>query len=68
MRSDWKTWLSKRFSEALTSKLWNIKKKIHATEAYQNGAKLNNVHPLRFDQKSSTDPSKGKPHEIHGEK
>ena len=24
-RSDWKTWLSERFSEALTSKLWNEK-------------------------------------------
>ena len=24
-RSDWKTWLAERFSEALTSKLWNKK-------------------------------------------
>ena len=24
-RSDWKTWLSERFSEVLTSKLWNKK-------------------------------------------
>ena len=26
-RSDWKTWLAERFSEALTSKLWNKKNK-----------------------------------------
>ena len=26
-RSDWKTWLAERFSEALTFKLWNKKKK-----------------------------------------
>ena len=56
-RSDRKTWLSERFSEALTSKLWN--KKIHAAEAYRDGAKLNYIQPLWFYQKSSTDPSKG---------
>ena len=43
-RSDWGTWLSETFPEALTSKLWN-KKKIHAAEAYRNGAKLNYVNP-----------------------
>ena len=56
-RSDWKIWLAERYSEALTSKLWN-KKKIHAAEAYRNGAKLNYVHPLWFYQKYSTDSSK----------
>ena len=43
-RSDIKTWLSARFSEALTSKLWNEKKR-HAAECYRNGAKLNYVKP-----------------------
>ena len=57
-RSDWKTWLAEKFSEALTSKLWK-KKKIHAAEAYRNGVKLNHIHPLWFYQKSSTDPTKG---------
>ena len=56
-RSDWKIWLAERFSEALTSKIWN--KKIHAAKAYRNGAKLNYVHPLWLYQKSSTDPCKG---------
>ena len=42
-RSNWKTWLSERFFETLTSKLWN-NKKIHAAEAYRNGPKLNYVH------------------------
>ena len=32
-------------------------KKIHAAKAYRNGAKLNYVYPLWFDQKSSTDSS-----------
>ena len=40
--SDEKTWLSERFSEALTSKLWN--KKIHAVKAYRNGAKFNYIY------------------------
>ena len=56
-RSNWKTWLSERFSKALTSKLWN--KKLHVAEGYRNGAKLNYVHPLCFYKKSSTDPSDG---------
>ena len=56
-RSNWKTWLSERFSKAVTSKLWN--KKLHVAEAYRNGAKLNYVHPLCFYKKSSTDPSDG---------
>ena len=42
-RSNWKTWLSERFSEAVTSKLWN-NKKIHPSKAYRNGAKLNYAH------------------------
>ena len=28
-------------------------------EAYQNGAKLNYIHPPRFNKKSLTDPFKG---------
>ena len=46
--SDWKTWLSERFSEALTSKLWNKKK--HAAEDYRNGVKSNYVHPYLRDR------------------
>ena len=41
-RSDWKTWLAERFSEALTYKFGN--KKIHTAEAYWNGVKLNYIH------------------------
>ena len=41
-RSDWKIWLSERFSEAVTSKHWD--KKIHPAKPW-NGAKLNYVHP-----------------------
>ena len=44
-RSDWKTELAERFSEVLTSKLWN-KKNIHTAKAYWNRAKLNYIHPL----------------------
>ena len=33
--------------------------KINTVEAYRNGVKLNNIHPLWFYYKSSTDPSKG---------
>ena len=64
-QSNWKTWLSERFSEVLTSELW---KKIHAAKAYRNRAKLNYTHPLCFKQKSLTDHSKGEPHEIHEKK
>ena len=43
-KSNWKTCLSKRFSEAVSPKLWH--KKIHAAEAYRNGEKLKYyVHP-----------------------
>ena len=52
MRSDWKTWLLEKFSEALTCKLWN--KKIHAAVAYRNGAKLNYAHPSMVLSKIST--------------
>ena len=38
-RSDWKTWLAERFSEALTSKLWN-KKNTCCQSLRRNGAKL----------------------------
>ena len=38
-RSDWKIWLAERFSEAVTSKLWNKKKQV-----YRNGAELNYIH------------------------
>ena len=65
-RSDWTTWLSERFSKAVTSKLWN--KTVYVAEAYRNGAKLNYVLPLWFYQKSLTDLSKGEPREIHGKK
>ena len=42
---------------------------MHAAEPYRNGAKLNYIHPhLWFCQKSSTNPSKGEPHEIHRKK
>ena len=61
-RSDWKTWLSKRFPKALTSKLWN--EKIYFAEAYRNGAKLNYIHPLWFYQKFLTDYRRG----SHGKK
>ena len=40
-RSNWKTWPSERFSEVLTSKLWNKK---NTYKAYRNGAKLNYIH------------------------
>ena len=42
-RSDWKTWLSERFSEALTGKLWNKKNKGY--RAFRNGVKLNYIEP-----------------------
>ena len=42
-RSDWNIWLSERFSEALTSKLWN--KEMHGAGAYTNRVKLNYVEP-----------------------
>ena len=58
--------LSENFSKALTFKLWN--KKMHAVETYRNGAKLNYIYPLWFSHKYLTDPSKGGPCEIHGEK
>ena len=35
-----------------------MKKKMHAAEAYRNGAKLNYVHPMWFYQKSLTNRSK----------
>ena len=42
-RLNWKTYLAKIFSEALTSNLWN--KKVHTAEAYRDGAKFNYIHP-----------------------
>ena len=65
-RPNWKTWLSQRFYEALTSKLWN--KKIHAAKAYRNGAKLNYVHPPMVLSKIFEDPCKAKPRETHRKK
>ena len=43
-RSDWKLWLSERFSEALNLS-YEIKKKMHAAEGYKNGSKLKYIHP-----------------------
>ena len=65
-RSDWKTWSAERFSEALTSKLWN--KKIHAAEAYRNGAKLNYICFLWSYQISLADLTKEQPCEVHEKK
>ena len=39
-RSDWKNWVSERFSEAWTFKLWN-KRNACCCEACRNGVKLN---------------------------
>ena len=57
-RSDWGTWLSETFPEALTSKLWNKKKYMlqKLTEMERNWIML---IPLRLYQESLTDPFTG---------
>ena len=44
-RSDWKTWLADRFSEGLTSKLWN-KKKNRCYWSLQKSSKCVKLHSL----------------------